>query len=175
MESKTKKPFQMPFHLKSWIADNHKFLEPPVGNKVIWKDSEFIVMVIGPNNRTDFHINQGEEFFYQLKGDVSVKLMIDGQIEEVQIHEGDVFLLPAGIPHSPQRPPNTIGLVVERQRKLNEKDALVWYCDQCKTELYKEEFEVKDIVKELPLVFDRYYSSEKNTTCKNCSHKHYKA
>jgi 3-hydroxyanthranilate 3,4-dioxygenase len=162
----------MPFNLKTWIADNQKFLEPPVGNKVVYKDSEFIIMVIGANKRTDYHINLGEEFFYQLKGDMSVKLIIEGEFKEISICEGEIFLLPGGVPHSPQRPEGSVGLVVERIRKPEELDGLAWFCDYCKAPLYRESFHVNDIVKELPLVFERFYENSDFTTCKKCGHKH---
>jgi 3-hydroxyanthranilate 3,4-dioxygenase len=167
-------PFKMPFNLKSWIADNQKFLEPPVGNKVVYKDSEFIIMVIGANKRTDYHINLGEEFFYQVQGDVSVKVIVNGEFKEIPICEGEIFLLPGGVPHSPQRPANTVGLVIERLRKPEELDALAWFCDKCRNPLYEEKFHVKDIVKELPLVFERFYANSELTTCKSCGHKHSK-
>jgi 3-hydroxyanthranilate 3,4-dioxygenase len=165
-------PFIMPFNLKKWIAENQRFLDPPVGNKVVYKDSEFIIMVIGANKRTDYHINLGEEFFYQLQGDMSVRIIVNNEFKELTIREGEIFLLPKGIPHSPQRPVNSVGLVVERLRKPDELDALAWFCDQCRTPLYEEKFHVKDIVKELPLVFERFYSNSSYTTCRNCGHKH---
>src|SRR4051812_14827573 len=112
-----------PFNFKNWIDENRHLLKPPVGNKVVWTDREFIVMVVGgPNERTDFHINSGEEFFYQLEGDMTLKVMNpEGKMQDVRIRAGDIYLLPAKTPHSPQRNANTVGLVIERKRLENEK------------------------------------------------------
>src|SRR5579883_1017160 len=105
-------------NLQKWIDEHRHLLKPPVGNKMIWKDREFIIMVIGgPNSRTDYHSNGGEEFFYQLEGDMVLKLIEDGKPHDLNIKEGEIFLLPPNVPHSPRRPPNTIGLVIERKRR----------------------------------------------------------
>lgn len=161
-----------PFNFRKWIDDNRHLLKPPVGNKVLWKDREFIVMVVGgPNERTDFHVNQSEEFFYQLEGDMTLKIVGEnGRIRDVAIREGDVFLLPGKIPHSPQRPANTVGLVVERRRHPGEMDALQWYCEKCSHRLYEEKFFLTNIETQFNAVFDRYYSSE-HVLCKECGHK----
>ena len=117
-----------PFNFKKWIDENRHLLKPPVGNKVVYENTEFIVMVVGgPNSRKDYHYNESEEFFYQLEGDISVQIQEDGKAVEVPIHEGDIFLLPPCVPHNPRRGPNTIGLVMERKRKENEKDGLLWF------------------------------------------------
>lgn len=161
-----------PFNFKQWIEDHRDILKPPVGNKMIWRDREFIVMVVGgPNERQDYHINQGEEFFYQIEGDMLVKVIHpDGKFEDVPIKEGEIFLLPGGMPHSPVRPANTVGLVIERQRRPEELDGLAWYCRNCQNQLYHEEFHLKDIEKQFQGVFDRYYGDEKNMTCNKCGH-----
>ena len=138
-------------------------------NEVVYKDGEFIVMVVGgPNTRTDYHLDPAEEFFYQLEGDMLLKVMEDGEPKDVHIKEGEIFLLPAWVPHSPQRFENTVGLVVERRRNEDELDGLKWYCGDCNTELYGEQFHLKDITKDLPPVFDRFYGSEDNRKCGNC-------
>lgn len=161
----------MPINLRAWIDEHRELLKPPVGNQVIWKDREFIIMVVGgPNLRKDFHINQGEEFFYQLEGDITLRVWEGGRIQNIPIREGEVFLLPQRVPHSPQRPSGTRGLVLERRRQANEKDAFVWYCERCENLLYSESIELKDIVKDLPPLFDRFYSSVENRTCKRCGH-----
>src|SRR5262249_456020 len=55
------------FNLKRWIDEHRALLKPPIGAEMIWKDSQFIVMIIGgPNARRDFHIDPSDEFFYQL-------------------------------------------------------------------------------------------------------------
>ena len=161
-----------PFNFKKWIDDNRHLLKPPVNNKVVYKDAEFIVMVVGgPNSRKDYHFNESEEFFYQLEGDIKVKLQIDGKAKEFDIKEGDIFLLPPRTPHNPIRFANTIGLVMERRRREGEKDGLMWFCDKCNFPLYEEKFELNDIVSQFQSVFEKFYNSEELTTCKSCGHK----
>lgn len=162
---------QKPFNFKKWIDENRHLLKPPVSNKQVWADTDFIVMVVGgPNARKDYHYNEGEEFFYQLEGDVKVKIQEDGKAVEVPIKEGDIFLLPPRIPHSPMRPANTIGLVVERRRTSNEKDGLLWFCDKCNNKLYEEYFPLNNIMTDFQTVFKKFYGSEDLRTCKKCSH-----
>ena len=158
------------FNLRRWIDENRHLLKPPVGNKQVFKDAEFIIMAIGgPNSRKDFHDDPGEEFFYQLEGDMVLKTMQDGKAVDVKIREGDVLLLPPHVPHSPQRFANTVGLVVERQRRPGEQDGFLWYCETCSHELYSEYFELKNIETELPPVFERFFASLDKRTCKHCS------
>lgn len=158
-----------PFNFKKWINDHRSVLKPPVGNKQVFQDSTFIVMVVGgPNERTDFHVNQTDEFFYQLEGDITLKIRHqDGQFEDLLIKEGEVFMLPAKTPHSPQRPANTVGLVVEKTRAPGEQDGLQWYCQECGHKLYEEFFHLTDIETQFGAVFNRYYNSE-HTTCTKC-------
>lgn len=158
------------FNMKKWIDENRQYLKPPVGNRVVYTpDQDFIVMVVGgPNSRKDYHYNETEEFFYQLEGDISVKIMEDGKPRTIHINEGDIFLLPPRTPHSPQRGPNTIGLVMEVQRRDGMQDRLQWFCEKCNEMLHEDIFNLKDIVNELPAAMDRYYSSEEKRTCKKC-------
>lgn len=161
-----------PFNFKKWIDDNREFLKPPINNKVVYKDAEFIVMVVGgPNSRKDYHYNESEEFFYQLEGNVIVKIQEDGKEVEVPINEGDIFLLPPKVPHNPIRFKNTIGLVMERRRRNGEKDGLMWFCEKCNTKLYEEYFVLNDITSQFQEIFVRFYSSEDLRTCKSCGHK----
>lgn len=158
-------------NFKKWIDENRHLLKPPVGNKVIWKDREFIVMVVGgPNSRTDFHVNQSEEFFYQLEGAMTLKIRnAEGHIEDLKITAGDIFLLPPNTPHSPQREAGSIGLVIERKRREGEIDGLQWYCEKCEAKLYEEFFKLTNIETQFPEVFERYYNSS-NVKCTNCGH-----
>lgn len=156
-------------NLQKWIDDHRNILKPPVGNKMIWPDREFIVMVIGgPNQRDDYHINQGEEFFYQLEGKMTLKVIEKGEFKDIFLSEGDVYLLPPQIPHSPQREKNSIGMVIERKRRSHEKDGLLWFCKKCKNKLYEEFFHLTDIENQFPPVFDRFY--ENHTYCDKCGH-----
>lgn len=158
-----------PFNFKQWIDEHRHLLKPPVGNKQVYENADFIIMVVGgPNARKDYHFNEGEEFFYQLEGDIIVKIQEDGKAVEVPIKEGDIFLLPPNTPHSPIRPANTVGLVIEYKRKENTKDGLLWFCDNCNHKLYEEYFPLSSIEKDFLPVFKKFYSSEELRTCKKC-------
>ncbi len=158
-----------PINFKLWIEDHRHLLKPPVGNQVVYTDTEFIVMVVGgPNARKDFHYNEGEEFFYQIEGDINLPIIVDGKVQDIEIKEGEIFLLPPRIPHSPQRGPGTVGLVIERQRAPDEKDACLWFCEGCNQELHRAEFQLDDIVKQLPALMDTFYSDLEKRTCAGC-------
>ncbi len=158
-----------PINLKRWVDEHREFLKPPVGNKMVWQDREFLVMVVGgPNQRKDFHVEDGEEFFYQIEGDITVRILDDGQVKDIAIKEGEMFLLPAGIPHSPQRPANTVGMVIERQRASDERDHLRWFCEGCGDVLYDAGFELVDLGKQLKPIIEGFYADESLRTCKKC-------
>lgn len=161
-----------PLNFKKWIDEHRHLLKPPVGNQQVWADREFMITVVGgPNARKDFHINEGEEFFYQVEGDINLRLLIDGKPQDFAIKEGEIFLMPPKVPHSPQRPANTVGLVIERRRLPHELDGLVWICEKCNTKLYEEFFHLTDIVTQMQPVFERFFSNDANCTCKKCGHK----
>ena len=159
----------LPFPLHSWIDSHKSLLQPPVNNAMIYgQGAQFKLMVIGgPNLRTDFHINQGEEWFHQLKGDMVLKVVDGGTIKDVVIREGDVFLLPPNVPHSPQRLADTLGLVMEREREEAELDGLRWYC-QCMEVVYEEFFHCEDLGKQLKEKITAYYGDVEKRTCKRC-------
>ncbi len=159
-----------PFNINKWIDEHRHLLKPPVGNQQVYKDvQDFIVMVVGgPNSRKDFHYNETEELFYQLEGDIVVKIIEDGKIVPVEIKAGDMFLLPARVPHSPQRGPDTVGLVIEKVRSGDMLDSFSWYCENCSNKLYEEFMPVNDIVKQLPPVMNAFYADEAKRTCNKC-------
>jgi 3-hydroxyanthranilate 3,4-dioxygenase len=159
-----------PFNLKAWIDENRHLLKPPVGNAEIYKNAgDFIVMIVGgPNSRKDFHYNESEELFYQLEGDIVVRIEEEGRIVDIEIKEGDMFLLPGKTPHSPQRKANTVGLVIEKVRQGEEIDGFLWYCENCHNKLYEEYMKLTDIVTQLPPVMQRFYSDADKRTCKSC-------
>jgi 3-hydroxyanthranilate 3,4-dioxygenase len=169
-------PDLVPINFKRWIDEHRHLLKPPVGNAQIWEgDRDFMVTVVGgPNARSDYHIDDGEEFFYQLEGDIVLRILEYGKPRDIPIREGEIFLLPPRVPHSPQRPPNTVGLVLERRRLPHELDTFLWVCDRCGNELYRESFHLSDIVQQLPPIFARYWGDARNTTCKKCGHEHEK-
>ena len=156
-------------NFKQWIDEHRHLLKPPVGNIQVFENAEFIIMVVGgPNARKDYHFNEGEEFFYQLEGDVVINVMDDGDPRDIPIREGEIFLLPARVPHSPQRPANTVGLVVERKRLPGELDGFLWFCEQCGETLYEEYLLLEDIVSQLPPLMKRFYDNEEHRTCSSC-------
>jgi 3-hydroxyanthranilate 3,4-dioxygenase len=160
-----------PFNLNKWIDENRHLLKPPVGNQQIYKgNDDYIVMVVGgPNGRKDYHFEDGEELFYQLEGDIQLKIFHeDGTPETIDIREGDMFLLPPRTPHSPQRPANTVGIVIERYRKPGEMDKLMWFCESCNHKLYEATMAVEDIVTQLPIAMNHFMNSEELRTCKEC-------
>jgi 3-hydroxyanthranilate 3,4-dioxygenase len=162
-----------PLNLMAWIEENRDLLKPPVGNKMIWEDTDFLVMIVGgPNLRTDYHVEEGEELFYQIEGDMIVRLMEESGPRDVTIREGELFLLPPRVPHSPQRPAGTVGMVVERQRKEGELDYLRWYCDGCGKILHQASFQLKDLGAQLKPVIEEYYASKEQRTCEECGHHH---
>ena len=160
-----------PINFKKWINDNRELLKPPVCNKVVYEDTEFIIMVVGgPNTRKDYHVDEGEEFFYQLEGKMTLRIIVDNKPKDININEGEIFLLPSKVPHSPQRYENSVGLVIERKRTKEELDGFQWYCDQCDNLLYEKFFPLTDIEKDLPIVFNEFWSNTKYRTCNSCGH-----
>ena len=157
------------FNFRAWIDANRDALRPPVCNKQVFEDGDFIIMVVGgPNSRDDYHWDEGEEFFYQLEGDMLLRTMQDGERVDIPIRKGEILLLPPRIPHSPQRYADTVGLVIERKRAPGELDGFMWFCNECDAKLYEEFLHVDDIVQQLPPVFERFYGSEENRTCPEC-------
>lgn len=159
-----------PLNLQAWIEEHRHLLKPPVGNKVIYV-GDFIVMVVGgPNQRTDYHFDEGAEWFYQLEGEMVLRIQEDGAVRDIPIKAGETFLLPPRVPHSPQRMPDSVGLVIERRRLPQELDGLLWFCEQCNHKIYEEFFTLKNIETDFPPVFDRFYSSREKRTCSECGH-----
>ena len=158
-----------PFNLKQWIDDHRDQLKPPVCNQQVFEENDFIVMVVGgPNARKDYHLDEGPELFYQVEGDMLLKVIDEGTQKDLVIREGEMLLLPPRVPHSPQRFADTVGLVVERARLPHELDGFMWFCDNCAHKLYEEYVYVDDIVGQLPPIFGRFYASEEHRTCEKC-------
>ncbi|HCW09022.1 MAG TPA: 3-hydroxyanthranilate 3,4-dioxygenase [Cytophagales bacterium] len=160
-----------PFNLKQWIDDNRDLLKPPVGNKNLYADAgDYIVMIVGgPNARKDYHFNQTEELFYQLQGDINVRIQEDGKAVDIPIKEGEMFLLPANTPHRPERGANTVGLVIECKRASQTyQDGLIWFCDNCNNQLHEYRFHLDNIEKDFLPRFRDFYGSKELRTCKKC-------
>ena len=159
-----------PLNLQAWIDEHRHLLKPPVGNKCI-HDGDFIVMVVGgPNARTDYHYDEGPEWFHQLEGEMVLRIQENGAARDIAIQAGETFLLPPRVPHSPQRMAGGIGLVIERKRLPHELDGLQWYCERCNEKLYEEYFPLVNIETDFPAVFERFYGSHEHRTCKVCGH-----
>lgn len=157
--------------LWDWIDEHRHDFEPPVGNKVIWEDSQFTAMVIrGPNARRDFHVDPSDEIFYMLRGDMTLEYIADGRRREQVIREGEIFLVPALTPHAPHRPAGTWGLVVEITRRPDQTESLLWFCERCDAQLHAVTMHVADIETELRAAIERFDASAELRTCQKCGH-----
>lgn len=160
----------LPIPLARWIDEHRHLLVPPVGNKCI-VDGDFIVMIVGgPNERADWHVEEGPEFFLQIEGEMVLRVQQDGAARDIPIRAGEMYYLAPRVPHSPQRRAGSVGLVIERRRLAGELDALQWYCERCNHRLYEERFALVDIENQFPPVFERYYRSREHRTCGACGH-----
>lgn len=157
------------FNLRQWIDQHRDFLKPPVGSRQVFRQSDLMITVVGgPNSRLDYHEYPSEKFFYQLEGEMLLRTMQDGARVDLPIREGEVLLLPARVPHSPQRFANSVGLVIKRQQRKDEQDGFLWYCAHCQCPLYAEYLHVSDTEKQLPPVFEHFYGSLERRTCQAC-------
>jgi len=158
------------FNFQKWIDEHEDLLQPPVNNKLVWEDSDMMVTVIGgPNERYDYHDDPVEEFFYQMKGNCFVRIMTEEGPEDVHIKEGEVFLMPAHVRHSPQRPEaGSICLVIEPKRQIGELDAFEWYCQSCNHLVHRAEMQLVNITTDLPIVFKAFRENKNLRSCSNC-------
>lgn len=164
-----------PINFPEWLAENQHLLKPPVGNKQMFPTGDdFIVMIVGgPNQRTDYHLDPYEEYFYQIKGNMHVKVMTDAGPKDVHINEGSMWVLPRNTPHSPQRPEvGSVGLVVERVRAEGTLEKFQWYCPNCNNLVHEVELQVRSIVDDLPPLFQAFYEDEAARVCGKCGHVH---
>ena len=165
--------YSLPLDFRQWIDEHRNLLRPPAGNAQIWQDTDFIVTVVGgPNQRTDYHDDPLEEFFYQIEGDIVLRVRENGRSRDLPLKQGSIFLMPPHMRHSPQRPAGSIGLVIERQRPAGVIDAFEWYCLNCDALLHRVEFHLKDIVRDLPPLFEAFYASESKRRCTACGSLH---
>jgi 3-hydroxyanthranilate 3,4-dioxygenase len=161
-----------PFNLQQWIEDNRHLLKPPVGNKCI-VDGDFIIMIVGgPNARTDYHVDEGPEFFQQIEGEMVLRIQEDNAVRDIPIRAGEIFYLPPRVPHSPQRTAGGIGLVIERRRLAHELDGLQWYSQSCNNKVYEEYFQLRSIEEDFPPVLERFYRNNEHRTCAQCGATH---
>jgi 3-hydroxyanthranilate 3,4-dioxygenase len=161
-------PLSAPFNLQQWIEENRHLLKPPVGNKMICNGGFMVMVVGGPNQRTDYHVNPTEELFFQVEGDIVLKVIEDGAPRDIPIRQGEMFVLPASVPHSPRRPAGTVGLVIEQARPESANDHMRWYCPKCGAVIHDAEFHLVDLGKQLKPIIEQFNSSEELRTCKSC-------
>jgi len=165
-------PVPTPFNLSRWIEENRDQLKPPIGAKRVFDYGDTIAIIVGgPNTRRDYHVDPAEELFYQIEGDMVLKIVDDdGTFRDIDIREGDVFLLPAGVPHSPQRFANTVGLVVERKRTEAEDDRVCWFCESCGNKLFEASFNINNggFLPQLTSAVDAYHADRDLRTCNVC-------
>ncbi len=161
------------YHLKRWVDKNKDYFNPPLRtNKLLVKHKDFLVMILrGPNSRLDFHIEPGDEFFYQLEGDMELHLKPEGERREVvRIREGEIFLCPGGLAHSPRRPENSWGLVIERQRRTEEKEEFAWFCERCDALVLSRTVNQGDIPAQVKAVYQEFNDNENLRTCRGCGY-----
>lgn len=154
-------------NILKWIEKNEPSFAPPVCNKLMSGGQLKVMFIGGPNVRKDFHINEGEELFYMVRGDMVLRVMEHGAPKDIEIREGEIFLLPGRIPHSPQRQANTVGLVIERERLPEETDGLRYY--QSKDEkavLWEKWFHCDDLGTQLGPIIKEYFASDQHQTGK---------
>jgi 3-hydroxyanthranilate 3,4-dioxygenase len=160
-------------HLKRWVEENKQYFNPPFRtNRLIVSHKDFLVMVLrGPNTRLDFHIEPGDEFFYQVEGDMELHLKPAGERRQVvSIKEGEIFVCPGGLPHSPRRFENTWGLVIERKRRPGEKEEFAWFCEKCDELVLSRVMDPDSIPAQVSQVYQEFNDDEKLRTCRVCGY-----
>lgn len=171
-ESGVASSVQTPLNLNAWIEENSHLFKPPVSNRCVYDGRDFFVMVIkGPNARNDFHQVDSEEFFYQLKGNIKVRIRQGDRIVDHMVREGETFFIPPNVPHAPVRPPETLGMVVERRRPPGESEHVIFYCDNCEALVEDIHFDCADIVQAFSQAMLDFWADDARRTCKNCGQK----
>jgi 3-hydroxyanthranilate 3,4-dioxygenase len=161
------------YHLKQWVKENeHLFSPPDKTNRLIIHHEEFLVMILrGPNVRLDFHVEPGEEFFYQIEGDIELHVKPDNQRRQIlRICEGEIFVCPGNVPHSPRRGDNTWGLVIERRRKAHEEEKFVWYCEKCDGEVLSKGLVQGGIAEQVTRIYEKFNADAGSRTCNKCGY-----
>ncbi|CAI7666474.1 unnamed protein product [Penicillium palitans] len=165
-------------NIPKWLEENSHLLQPPVNNYCVYHPSTpatagYTVMIVGgPNARTDFHINTTPEFFYQYRGSMLLKTVDNSttppSFQDIPIHEGSIFLLPANTPHCPVRFKDTVGVVMEQPRAKDAVDAMRWYCKSCKEIVWEKKFVCVDLGTQVKAVVEEFAADEEKRKCKAC-------
>lgn len=161
------------YHLKRWVEENKKLFSPPFKtNRLVMHHKDFLVMILnGPNVRLDFHVEPGDEFFYQIRGDIELHLKpAERRREVVKIREGEIFLCPGDVPHSPRRPEGSWGLVIERKRKAEENEEFVWFCEKCDQKVLSRTVVQGDIGSQVTKIYGEFNANLKLRTCAKCGY-----
>ncbi|KDQ55489.1 hypothetical protein JAAARDRAFT_37505 [Jaapia argillacea MUCL 33604] len=166
-------PLLPPLNLPKWLSENGHLLRPPVNNFCVYSGKDHIVMAVGgPNERRDYHVNETEEWFYQYKGGMLLRVVDGDEFKDINIGEGEMFLLPANTPHNPVRFADTVGIVVERTRPESAIDRLRWYCRSAShthpTIVQEESLHVTDLGSQLKPLIEKWMGDEEYRRCKEC-------
>ena len=158
------------FNFQKWIAENEHLLKPPVGNKKVFEDGDMTVQVVGgPNERADYHDDPVEEFFYQLKGNMVLKVGDNGNFYDVPIKRG------RGVPAAAAcaalaAAAGGLDRAGGRAERYDDDphDAFEWYCFECGALVHRIEVKVEHLVRDLPPLYEAFFADEKARTCKKC-------
>ncbi|KAJ3947987.1 3-hydroxyanthranilic acid dioxygenase [Colletotrichum fioriniae] len=159
-----------PVNLPKWLEENSHLLKPPINNYCVYNEDFTVMIVGGPNARTDYHINQTPEWFYQYKGAMMLKVVDEGVFKDVIIREGDMFLLPGNTPHNPVRFADTVGVVLEQRRPEGSLDRMRWYCEteSCRDVVHEAAFHCTDLGTQIKAAVEAFKADEGARTCKKC-------
>ncbi|TGO18145.1 hypothetical protein BTUL_0012g00900 [Botrytis tulipae] len=157
-----------PLNLPKWLEENSHLLKPPINNYCVYNKDVTVMIVGGPNARTDYHINETAEWFYQYKGAMMLKVVDEGEFRDIIIGEGEMFLLPPNTPHNPVRFANTVGIVLEQPRPEGSLDRLRWYCTNCREVVEEASFHCTDLGTQIKEAVNSFKDSEDRRKCKKC-------
>ncbi|KAM7202161.1 3-hydroxyanthranilic acid dioxygenase [Rhypophila sp. PSN 637] len=162
--------FSSPVNLPKWLEENSHLLKPPINNYCVYNEDVTVMIVGGPNARTDYHINQTPEWFYQYKGAMLLKVVDGSTFKDIIIREGDMFLLPPNTPHNPVRFADTVGIVLEQKRPEDSVDTMRWYCGNadCREIVYEAAFHCTDLGTQIKAAVEEFKEDEKRRTCMKC-------
>ncbi|KAL2048746.1 hypothetical protein ABVK25_010998 [Lepraria finkii] len=157
-----------PLNMPKWLEENSYLLKPPINNYCVYNKDVTVMIVGGPNARSDYHINETAEWFYQYKGSMILKVVDEGDFRDIPIREGEMFLLPPNIPHNPVRFADTVGIVLEQPRPAESKDRLRWYCQNCREIVNEEAFHCTDLGTQIKEAVNGFKASDEKRKCKKC-------